>query len=78
MFEKNRKSKGPLARNVYASTIGNNVWLSPEFFPDSEFIWSTGKIFDGNDLKLIEKALHMRKFSYVSSDQKDYLKSNFF
>ena len=48
----------------------NNISLSPDFFPDSEFIWSTGNIFDGNDLKLIEKALHKRKFSYISSYKK--------
>ena len=51
-------------------TTDNNISLSPDFFPDSEFIWSTGKIFDGNDLKLIEKALHKRKFSYISSYKK--------
>ena len=44
-------------------TTGNNISLSPNFFPDSEFIWSTGNIFEGNNLKFIEKALHKRKFS---------------
>ena len=51
-------------------TTGNNISLSPDFFPDSEFIWSTGKTFDGNDLKLIEKTLHKRKFTYISSYKK--------